>query len=212
MDLFEAIKTRKSVRKFKDDIPSKDDVKKIIDAARLAPSGHNKQNWYFIVIYNKDVQKQLKNAVSAKYDELKTFPEAEGEEKKIDHSKSYAIFFDRAPVLIAVLNERSINTCEKVLRDRGAAEEEVSRFRPRPDIQSIGAAIQNICLAAVKLSYGTCWMTAPILAYKEMENILNISSKYHLVALVCLGKPDNGYSEVAEDNKKPLEEILTFMD
>ncbi|MEW5819309.1 MAG: nitroreductase family protein, partial [Cyanobacteriota bacterium] len=62
MDLFEAIKTRKSVRKFKDDIPSKDDVKKIIDAARLAPSGHNKQNWYFIVIYNKDVQKQLKNA------------------------------------------------------------------------------------------------------------------------------------------------------
>ena len=54
MDFFETINTRKTIRKYKPDMPDMDDVRKIIDAARVAPSATNSQNWQFIVIKNKN--------------------------------------------------------------------------------------------------------------------------------------------------------------
>lgn len=50
MDVLEAIKTRRSVRRFSGEKVSKEEIEKVIDAARLAPSGSNIQGWRFIVI------------------------------------------------------------------------------------------------------------------------------------------------------------------
>lgn len=50
MDVFEAIKGRRSVRKYKMEPVDKELVKKLLDAARWAPSGGNIQPWLFIVI------------------------------------------------------------------------------------------------------------------------------------------------------------------
>ena len=50
MDLYEAIKGRRSVRKFKSDPPPKKTIEKILEMATWAPSGMNLQNWYFVVI------------------------------------------------------------------------------------------------------------------------------------------------------------------
>ena len=52
MNVKEAIEKRKSVRKFKKkEVPDKI-IKEVIDAARLAPSGHNLQPWHFVVVKN----------------------------------------------------------------------------------------------------------------------------------------------------------------
>ena len=59
MDFFETINTRKTIRKYKSDMPNMEDIKKIIDAARLAPSATNSQNWQFIVIKNKELIEQI---------------------------------------------------------------------------------------------------------------------------------------------------------
>jgi nitroreductase len=50
MDAFEAIKGRRSVRKYKQEPIDKELVKRLLDAARWAPSGGNIQPWIFIVI------------------------------------------------------------------------------------------------------------------------------------------------------------------
>jgi nitroreductase len=50
MDVFEAIKQRRSIRKYKDKEIEEEKLQKILDAARLAPSAANRQEWKFIVV------------------------------------------------------------------------------------------------------------------------------------------------------------------
>lgn len=59
MDLFEAIKKRRSVRLFQDKPIPLEDLKKIVDAGRLAPSGSNLQRREFIIITNKSILLRL---------------------------------------------------------------------------------------------------------------------------------------------------------
>lgn len=73
MDILDLIKTRRSIRKYKD-IPIKDeDVIKIIEAGRWAPSASNNQPWRFFVITGKENIKKVGNA--CKYAFLNTFVE-----------------------------------------------------------------------------------------------------------------------------------------
>ncbi|MDD5773059.1 MAG: nitroreductase family protein [bacterium] len=49
------IKTRRSVRQYKEIIPKNADIKKILEAGRWAPSGLNNQPWRFLIVKNKGV-------------------------------------------------------------------------------------------------------------------------------------------------------------
>jgi nitroreductase len=55
MDALEAIRTRRSIRRYKDGIVPKDDLKTIVDAGRLAATGSNRQPWDFIVVTQKSM-------------------------------------------------------------------------------------------------------------------------------------------------------------
>jgi len=59
MDVFEAIKTRRSIRAFTRQDVSKEDVKKLLDAARMAPSAGNIQPWEFIVVRDPQMKRAL---------------------------------------------------------------------------------------------------------------------------------------------------------
>ena len=50
MEAFEAIQKRRSVRKFTGESIPREDLEKIVDAGRLAPSGNNLQPWEFLVV------------------------------------------------------------------------------------------------------------------------------------------------------------------
>ncbi len=64
MDLFEAIEKRRSIRKFKETPILETDLKKILEAGRLAPSGGNRQPWYFIVVTDKEKKRALSEAAN----------------------------------------------------------------------------------------------------------------------------------------------------
>ena len=55
----EVLKNRRSIRKFKDAPIPREQILKMLEAARIAPSASNKQPWHFIVVENKDTIKQL---------------------------------------------------------------------------------------------------------------------------------------------------------
>lgn len=60
MDLFEAISKRRSVRKFKSDVPVDEaTIQKILEAAIAAPSAGNGQSWRFFVVRDKDIKHKL---------------------------------------------------------------------------------------------------------------------------------------------------------
>ena len=57
------LKTRRSIRAFRDKPLAKETIERIIDGARFAPSGHNSQSTEFLVVQNKDVLKQVSATV-----------------------------------------------------------------------------------------------------------------------------------------------------
>jgi len=62
MDALEAIRKRRSVRKYTGDPIPREDLEKIVDAGRLAASGSNRQPWDFIVVTGREMINQLKVA------------------------------------------------------------------------------------------------------------------------------------------------------
>ncbi|MDH5624107.1 MAG: nitroreductase family protein [Candidatus Bathyarchaeota archaeon] len=62
MDVFEAIKNRRSVRAYTSEEVSEEDVKRLIEAARLAPSAGNIQPWEFVIVRNTETKRRLSDA------------------------------------------------------------------------------------------------------------------------------------------------------
>jgi nitroreductase len=59
MDALECLKTRRSVRRFKDEKVKSEDLRTILECALLAPSGSNKQPWEFFVVQDKEKLERL---------------------------------------------------------------------------------------------------------------------------------------------------------
>jgi nitroreductase len=62
MDVFNAITNRRSIRKYKDTGIEEEKINKIMEAARLAPSAANRQEWKFIIVKDKNTKEKLVEA------------------------------------------------------------------------------------------------------------------------------------------------------
>ncbi len=62
MDFYEVVKNRVSTRKYKSDSITDEILDRVLDAARLAPSGKNSQPWRFIVVKDIETRKKLVGA------------------------------------------------------------------------------------------------------------------------------------------------------
>ncbi len=67
MDVYECIKTRRSIRKFMDADVTMDQIGAIIDSGRFAPAAGNIQNWRFILIKNQKTKENVAEAAFQQY-------------------------------------------------------------------------------------------------------------------------------------------------
>ncbi len=66
MDLMDAVKGRRSIRAYKPDSPSQDDLLFILEAARMAPSWANTQCWEFVVVRDAETRQKLSETLPEK--------------------------------------------------------------------------------------------------------------------------------------------------
>lgn len=64
MDILEVIKTRRSIRQYTGDPISEEDISKILEAGRWAPSASNTQPWKFIVLRSQEARKKLADTLT----------------------------------------------------------------------------------------------------------------------------------------------------
>jgi len=64
MDVYEAIRSRRSIRAYKSDTVPREALDRILEAARLAPSARNRQEWRFIVVTDKQKIAELAEAAN----------------------------------------------------------------------------------------------------------------------------------------------------
>ncbi len=67
MEVFEAIKNRYSCRSYKEESIPEEKLKKVLEAARLAPSASNAQGWKFIVIKDSEKRKKVSEAAGQNF-------------------------------------------------------------------------------------------------------------------------------------------------
>lgn len=67
MNFFDVIHSRRSVREYTGEAIRKEDLEKIIDAARMAPSGGNRQPWHFVMVTEKHMVEKIASHFSTNF-------------------------------------------------------------------------------------------------------------------------------------------------
>ncbi len=191
MNTLDVIAARRSIRSFTDKPVPDEALQAILTAAIQAPSGSNRQPWRFVVV-REDKRAEM---VRVMRDGMAT-REARGE--NIGSSERTASAMEQAAVTIFVFNPEGMHpwmtrSAEQMRRDVG-------------DIQSIGAAIQNMLLAAQDLGIGSLWIGHVFNAYEELCAWLGEQTQ--MIAAVSFGYADES---PGARPRKPLSEVARWV-
>jgi len=190
MDIFTAIKERRSCRKFLPDPVDEEIIQKILEAAAWAPSPLNLQPWEFIVITNLD----LKNKIHAEAIRCKTWAL---EKSGWNWIGGYKVdFLTAAPVIIAVTGDPKKSGVDMFMEGGATGYQ-----------HACAAAIQNMLLAAHSLGLGGIWFT--FFDREAMGKALGIHAEKTLIALICLGSPDGEPTAMPRKDVKGKTTYLT---
>ena len=178
MDIIEAVKTRKSIRKYEREDVDLNLIKKIIEISVNSPSGGNAQNWFTYIIKNKDILNRMRSEVETVY-------------KKVIGKDAPGVytFFNEAPVVLAVVQKPYIGSLDNILEKEDKNRNYDRKFIVNPGLQGVSSFITHILLVAHNEGLGACWMTGPLIAKPEIESMLGVKKPDNLVALIPIGKP-----------------------
>jgi nitroreductase len=168
MDLYDAIKNRRSHRLYKPDPVPREVLERVCEAALWAPSGVNLQAWDITVLTGQPRDDFVALASHAAEDiapKLRKF----FDETRVDFVKQFFKNLGGAPAVIAIT----------VWRDADAFDQETL-------VQSGSALVQNLLLAAEAEGLGTCWMSGVLTREKELLKFLGLEDR-HLLAITPIG-------------------------
>ena len=209
MELQKAIENRRSIRKFTEESVPEVDLRKLVKNATLAPSIANSEPWRFIAVTKKVLINKMKDEVQKKYDSLLSNASDDLVGKIKERIKHFSSLFNDAPAVIAIISQPYQAVIDDVLKETNYGHEDMNELRNFPNVQTIGAAVQNILLSAVDMGYGACWLTGPMVAKQELEKLLEIKQPESLFAFVAVGKP--AMNPKAKE-KKAFDEVFQLID
>lgn len=188
-NIWDVFQKRRSVRAFRSDSIPQEDIIKIINAARMAPTSGNQQPWKFLIIRDKKVINQMMeacvNEAITRFDPSNTKETREQYTAKVRDRLAKGYF--SAPVFIVILTDN---------------------FSTYPDYNHWDGplAAGYLMLAARALGYGTVFITDAI-SEKVTTDVLRIPDKYTRVCITPLGVP---VEWPATPQKKDLKEFIVF--
>lgn len=220
MEFNDLIYRRKSIRKYKNEMIPDEDIRSILDAARVAPSGKNCQNWHFVVLKNRDVIERLKWVIRDKNESIADRMRAVDEQKADRFEKfcrNFTLFITQAPVIILTFAKSYYPSGYHELKLCGESEAVLQEllWKANPGMQSIGAAMENMTLAAADMNYGSCWLTSANYAAAEIEQLLKEQvgfekEDYFFAAMMSIGVPQE--CEHKSPSRMPLDGIYTLVE
>ncbi|MDI6819783.1 MAG: nitroreductase family protein [Candidatus Hodarchaeaceae archaeon] len=176
-DLLKLMGSRGTARRFKSDPIPEECTEKILQAARRAPSGANAQPWDFIVIEDRGLKEKIAQIL------VDAHREARKEDMEFPYEDDERLrrrFMD-APVLIAVCAD-----------PRFMAAYPKAGYREAILYVSMGAAIQNMMLAANACGLALSWGTVDSLCRDELRRLLGVPEPLLVFEVLQLGYPAEG--------------------
>jgi|YelNatPaOPRAMG01_1025707.scaffolds.fasta_scaffold31295_2 nitroreductase len=209
-ECIDVILSRRSHRKFLPDPVPKEDVEKIIYIATMSPSATNSQPWEYVAVYDNVLKEDLANAVLKKLELMSANLDKDKDSRQIkliSKSSFYFTFFKEAPVVIFAIAKPYKSVMDFI--NEYFVEEDEPSFAYEASIQSVSASILQLQIAAHIMGYGSCWMTAPNIAKKEMGKILGLNDSDRIIATIPLGK--SATNSLSAPRRKSVNEVLRFI-
>jgi coenzyme F420-0:L-glutamate ligase / coenzyme F420-1:gamma-L-glutamate ligase len=194
------VEARRSIRAFAPDAVLHADLDAIVEAACLAPAPHHSRPWRFVVVDTDASKRALAQGMGARWErDLLADGVAAArvdELVRASHEK-----LERAPAfVVGCLTWDGLDRYPDEVRRR--AEWGMA-------LLSLGAAVENMMLAATDRGLATCWVAAPIFCPEEARDALALPVEWLPHALVLVGRPDPAYVGRARP-PVPLDEIRRF--
>lgn len=187
--MLDFIKSRRSTRKFKNEMVPEELVEQVVEAGRYAPSGGNSQSTHFIVIENKEVLDKLADLAKIEFAKMEITADTY---KSLVHSITASkngnyIFHYNCPVLIVTANKKNYGN----------------------NIADCACALENMMLMANSLDLGSVWINQlkwlnenPVLLAAMRE--IGLADDERVYGALAIGYAD---SEDGLPNRKPLDRI-----
>src|SRR6266478_9777512 len=185
-DLFEIIRTTRSMRRLKPDPVSNELIRKILEAGVCAPSGGNMQRWRFLVIRDPRIKETVGALYKRAWDE-QVAPRYRSAEPAPGMSRErFLRLLDAAEYLGAHIHEAPVWIVPCL---EGGTPNRTSG-------SSIYPAVQNMLLAARALGLGATLTTLYLQFEKEAEAALGLPPGFHSYALLPIGYPNGRFGPV----------------
>lgn len=168
MDVLEAIRTRRTAGKFKPDVPPREVIEELLEAATWAPNHHLNEPWRFFVLAG-DARLDFGAAMA---EDLIGAMDRDGDRahSTIEAQRQKAC---RSPIVIVVASEPAHGP--KIVQVE--------------NVTAVASAVQNLLLAAHAHGLATKWSTGAPAFSDSVKAYFGLSPQHELVAFVYLGYP-----------------------
>jgi F420 biosynthesis protein FbiB-like protein len=178
------IEARRSVRGFLPEPVDRALLDTLVESACLAPAPHHSRPWRFVVVDTDDAKEALAHAMGERWrEDLAGDGVAEHRTAELLAASRHKV--TRAPALVlACLTWNGLDRYPD--EDRQRAEWGMA-------LLSLGAAVENLMLAAAEVGLASCWVAAPIFCPGEARDALALPHDWLPQALLLVGRPDPMY-------------------
>ena len=168
-NVFETIKTRRSIGKMTAERPSRRQIERLLEAATHAPNHHNAQPWKFIVLAGR-AREQLGALMAASLADRLEETSSEKAQAMLNKERNKLV---RAPVVIVVAAE--------IPRQPNVLEIE--------NIEAAAAATQNMLLVGEEMGLACMWRTGDAAYDPRIKQWLGLTPEEHIVSFLYAGFP-----------------------
>ena len=181
MELFEAIKTRRSIRKYQDKPVEEEKLRSVLDAVSQAPSWANMQCWRMVVVKDRATKQKISEF---------SFVESYFSPKGYKTNPSMKALAEAPVVIVLCADPANSGTL----------------WSQSYYLVDCGIAAQNLMLAARGLGLGSVFVG--VYEEEKLKQLLNIPAQVRVVGLFPLGYPAE--EKGAGPPRKPVREICFF--
>jgi nitroreductase len=210
MELYDVMRSTPAVREFTDDPVPDEVLGRILDNARFAPTGGNRQGVRVVVVRDKQTRSALADlALPAARRYAAQLANGESpwnplQPTSVDASTIEAM--EAPPQMSAPLREAPVVLV--ICLDLGvvaATDQDLDRIGVIPGA-SVYPFVWNVLLAARNEGYGGVLSTAVVAEEPRVKSLLGVPDPYAIAAVVPLGKP---VRQVTKLRRRPVSEFAT---
>ncbi len=203
-DGLDALRQRRSVRRFTAQLIPETILERLLEAATWAPSSHNSQPWRFVVLRSTQSRQDLAAGMGAEFlkDLLASGVKIERARAQVERSGRR---IQEAPAAIVLCLDVSVLE-QHVLESRQAGERQMA-------VQSVAMAGQNLLLAAHMFGLGGVWLCAPLFAPHTVRRALDLPEAWHPQGIVLLGYPAGqlpSHERLPARERLPVEKVTLY--